>query len=225
MSRLPPGPSAVAAALDAAGIDGPELEMVRGRDAWELLLCAILLERAHPLQVVKVMAVLTEHFVSPQALAAIDHRDLEPALRQLPLYRQKARSLVEAARAVVRVHHGQVPEDWERLAEVPGVSRAAAALAVSARSGAPAIAATPEVRRVVHRIGWTIAEDAGGCERALRDRFPPEQWSARSRQLLRLGLQECRRVSPRCARCQLSACCARQGVVGDPALAPPPAGA
>src|SRR5690349_4288706 len=82
---------------------------LRARDAWELLAAAILSARAHDLQVNKVMAVLTEHFTSPQAIARVDHRDLEPVLRHLPLYRQKARALVEAARALARLHGGQVP--------------------------------------------------------------------------------------------------------------------
>ena len=66
------------------------------RDAWELLVAAILSARTTDVQVNKVMAVLNEHYVGPQSFADLDHRELDRVIRHVPLHRQKARAIVEA---------------------------------------------------------------------------------------------------------------------------------
>jgi endonuclease-3 len=197
-------------ALDRLYAD-PACEL-RGRDAWELLCAAILAERTHDQQVNKVMAVLTEHITSPTAMARLDHRDLEPALRQLPLYRQKARALVEAARAVVRLHGGRVPASLSDLAALPGVGRATAALALGAAFGVPALVADDHARRIAFRLGWSAGDGGRECERALAERFPPHRWMRLREQLVRFGRELCRRVGPRCERCPFASACPKRGV-------------
>jgi endonuclease-3 len=207
--HTPPEPAPVD---DALALSYPDVACdLLARDPWELLMAAILSERAHELQVNKVMAVLSEHLTSIAAVAEIDHRDLEPALRQLPLYREKARALVEAARCILRLHHGQVPRTMEALAAIPGVSRPAAALVLGHAFATPAFAATPEVRRVLSRLGWVAGTHPAEAEHAISERFAPQYWVVLSQRLLRLGRDSCRRVSPRCERCPLLELCPRRG--------------
>jgi endonuclease-3 len=185
---------------------------LNARTPWELLVAAILSARATDFQVNKVMAVLNEHYTGPQSFAVLDHRDLQRAVRQVPLFRQKARAIVEAARAVVRLHHGRVPESSEALVRLPGVGRKTAAVVLGNAFGIPAVAADVHVQRIVHRLGWTTQEHPLLAERALTARFPPHQWVPLCHQLIRLGRDCCRRLKPRCARCPLAAWCPRQGV-------------
>jgi endonuclease-3 len=185
---------------------------LQARDPWELLVAAILSARATDFQVNKVMAVLNEHYVGPLAYAELDHRDLERVVRHVPLFRQKARAIVEAARALLRAHHGVVPEDLAVLATLPGVGRKTAAVVQGNAFGIPAIAADVHVQRIVHRLGWAAAEHPGQAEVALAKRFPPQQWVRLCHQLIRLGRDCCRRVKPRCERCPLAQWCERQGV-------------
>jgi len=184
------------------------------RDPWELLVAAILSARSTDFQVNRVMAVLNEHYVGPAAYAALDHRDLERVVRHVPLFRQKARAIVEAARAVVRLHGARVPEGLGPLSTLPGVGRKTAAVVMGNAFGIPAIAADVHVQRVVHRLGWCAAEHPAQAEAALAARFPPLQWVRLCHQLIRLGRDCCRRLKPRCARCPLAAFCPRQGVEG-----------
>jgi endonuclease-3 len=185
---------------------------LRAQGPWELLVAAILSARAHDAQVNKVMAVLTEHYLGPDALAALDHRDLAPLLRHLPLYNQKARAIVEAARAVLRHHGGRVPNDFAALAALPGVGRKTAAVVLGNAFGVPAIAADTHVQRIAHRLGWTASEHPADAEAALAGRFPPARWVRLCHQFIRFGRDVCRRAEPRCARCPLADACPRQGL-------------
>lgn len=202
--------SGIGAALQAAYPDA-HCELL-ARDPWELLVAAILSARTTDVQVNKVMAVLTEHYLGPQVIAELDHRELDRVVRHVPLHRQKSRAIVEAARAILRLHNGKVPETSEALSALPGVGRKTAAVVLGNAFGIPAIAADVHVQRIVHRLGWTEREHPGEAEDALIRRFPPQQWVQLCHQLIRLGRDCCRRLKPRCERCPLAKSCARQGV-------------
>ena len=202
--------SGISAALNRAYPDA-RCELL-ARDPWELLIAAILSARTTDVQVNKVMAVLTEHYLGPQVIAELDHRELDRVVRHVPLHRQKSRAIVEAARALIRLHNGQVPETREELAALPGVGRKTAAVVLGNAFGIPAIAADVHVQRIVHRLGWTTREHPLEAEEALVQRFPPQHWVRLCHQLIRLGRDCCRRMKPRCARCPLAPFCKRQGV-------------
>lgn len=182
------------------------------RDPWELLVATILSVRTHDVQVNKVMAVLTEHFASIEAYAELEQQDLERFVRKVPLYHQKARAIIEAARAIIRHHHGRVPDNSSDLHRLPGVGRKVAAVVLGNAFGIPAIAADVHVTRIVYRLGWTTAENPLEAERILAKHFPPQHWVTLCHQLIRLGRDCCRRTEPKCARCPLSAWCSKQGV-------------
>lgn len=214
----PPAAAAVVAAL--AAMPPPEA-LAPPRDRWELLLAAILSERAHPQTVAGVLAVLTEHFISPASLGRCDHRDLALALRALPLHLAKARAVVEAARAIQREHRGVTPASRAELLRLPGVSRAAAAQ-VALAHGEPAVVPTPEMRRVLQRLGWLANDAPAAAEEVLLQRLTPPQWGPVSLQLTAVGSRWCRRAQPRCGGCPLAACCPRLGVSAGRTPAPLP---
>jgi len=182
------------------------------RHPWELLIAAILSARTSDIQVNKVMAVLNEHFCGPDAYAQMDHIELARIIRKLPLYQQKARAIVEAARKVITRHGGEVPDNMQDLASLPGVGRKVAAVVLGNAFDIPAIAADTHVQRIVRRLGWTERENAIEAERALASRFPPHFWTALCHQLIRLGREHCRPLSPKCSTCPIGADCPKHGV-------------
>ncbi len=213
MDRAILDPETIGAELDRLYPDAScELH---ARDPWELLVAAILSARASDVQVNKVMAVLTEHFTGPEAIARVDHRDLEPVLRHVTLYRQKARAIVEAARAIVRLHHGEVPQSMADLAALPGVGRKTAAVVLGNAFGIPAIAADTHVQRAAYRFAWITAEHPRHAELALAERFPAHRWVRLCHQLIRLGRDFCKRVAPKCTKCPFARTCPRQGLGTD----------
>jgi len=182
------------------------------KEPFDLLVAVILSARARDEQVNQVLAILQEHLLGVDAYARCDPRDLEPILRHLPLFRQKARAVVECARALLERHGGQVPRDPEVLATLPGVGRKTAQVVVANAYGIPAIGADTHVQRCAFRWGWTTREHALEAERALAARLPRERWITACHQIIRLGRACCTRLRPRCAACPLVSVCPRQGV-------------
>lgn len=182
------------------------------RDPWDLLVAAILSARTSDVQVNRVMAVLCEHFCGPAAYARLDHRQLAKVISKVPLYQQKARGIVEAARRVIAEHGGQVPQTMKELSALPGVGRKTAAVVLGNAFGIPAIAADVHVQRIVRRLGWIERESALDAERAIAKRFPPQYWVQLCHRLIRLGREHCRAIQPKCGTCPFQASCAKNGV-------------
>lgn len=180
-------------------------------DPWRLLVAVILSARTTDTQVLKAMAVLDEHLLGIHAYAELDHRDLELLLRHLPLFRQKARAVVEAARALL-AQGGGVPASIDALAKLPGVGRKTACVVAGNAFGIPAVGADTHVQRLVYRFGWTNREHPLEAEQAVMHRLPPGRWVQVCHQLIRLGRDHCRRVKPKCGGCPLAAQCPKQGV-------------
>ena len=200
----------MADAADATVVDGALAERwpdasceLYARDPWELLVAVILSARTADERVNQVMAVLNEHFTGPEAFADIDPRMLANVIRRVPLYNQKARAIVEAARAVVYQHGGVVPKTLAELVRMPGVGRKTAAVVVGNAFGVPAIAADQHVQRIAYRLGWTRREDARLAEESLAERFDESVWVKRCHQLIRLGRDCCRPKRPWCSRCPI----------------------
>ncbi len=180
-------------------------------DPWTLLVAVILSARTTDQQVNKALAVLSEHLLGVSAYAELDPRELEPLLRHLPLYRQKARAIVESARAVLRLG-GVVPADLQQLARLPGVGRKTACVVAGNAFGVPAVGADTHVQRLAHRFGWTAREHPLEAEQAVMDLLPEDRWVGACHQFIRLGREFCRRVKPLCERCPLAPTCPKQGV-------------
>jgi endonuclease III len=176
---------------------------------WELLIATILSARTTDVQVNKVMAVLNEHYVGPSAYIDLDYRALARVIRHVPLFRQKARAIVEAARAIMRQHEGQVPTTLHELSELPGVGRKTAAVVVGNAFGVPAVAADTHVQRITQRLGWATREHPRDAEAAIVERFPPHYWVQLCHQFIRLGREHCKRQKPRCERCPVARFCAQ----------------
>ena len=88
---------------------------------WELLVATILSAQCTDDRVNMVTPGLFRRFPTPEALAGAEQRDVEEAIRSTGFFRNKARSLVGAARAILHDHEVVVPyrgmtiEEGDRL--------------------------------------------------------------------------------------------------------------
>lgn len=179
---------------------------------WQLLVAVILSAQTSDVRVNQVMAVLNEHFLGPQAYARLHPDELQPWIQRVPLFRQKARSIVEAARMVCSHHGGQVPDERQALQRLPGVGPKTAAVVLGNAFDQASIAADLHVQRIVHRLGWAATKNASQAETAIAERVHPEDWVRLCHRLIRLGRQCCRPRRPWCSRCPIANHCPRVNV-------------
>ena len=110
-------------------------------------------------------------------------------------------------------YNGQVPEDYDKLTELPGVGRKTANVVLSVGFGQQRIAVDTHVFRLANRIGLTAEKDVLKTELALMKALPEEHWTSMHHALIFHGRQICVARKPRCAECGIEALCKKNGVV------------
>ncbi len=152
-----------------------------------------------------------ERFPDVESLARADRHDVLKAWEGLGYY-ARARRLHAAAREVVERYGGEVPDDPERLRELPGIGPYTAGAVASLAFGRPEPAVDGNTRRVLCRLldlpdpGEAELRDAAG--RLLEAR--PDDPADLNQALMDLGGEVCTPTSPSCDLCPLAdACLAR----------------
>lgn len=188
-----------------------ELDFADG-DAWELLVAVVLSAQSTDAGVNKATPGLFQAFPDVHAFARARPEDVEPWIKTLGLYRNKAKSLVGAAQRIVREHGGQVPAARAVLETLPGVGPKSAAVIVANCFGEPAIAVDTHVGRVTRRLGLTRHEDPDKVEADLTALLPRERLLEAHHTFIWHGRRICAARRPKCDECPVEKLCDKTGV-------------
>jgi endonuclease-3 len=93
------------------------------RTPFQLLIATILSAQCTDARVNLVTPALFVRYPTPQALAAANQAEVENLIRSTGFFRNKAKSLIGMAGALVQQHDGEVPREMEALRVLPGVGR------------------------------------------------------------------------------------------------------
>lgn len=181
-------------------------ELVFG-NPFELLIATILSAQTTDIQVNKVTAKLFAKFPDAASLAALEPAELEPYIRSIGVYRNKARNIVLACRVLQEKYGGRVPDTFEELVQLPGVGRKTANVVLSNAFGQDAIAVDTHVFRVANRLGLAKAKNVEDTEKQLKANIPKEKWSRAHHWLIWHGRRVCDARKPACGTCPLRSCC------------------
>ncbi|MDZ7801378.1 MAG: endonuclease III [Trueperaceae bacterium] len=173
------------------------------RDPFQSLVATILSAQATDVSVNAATPALFEAYPDAAAMATADPADLEPYLRRIGLFRNKAKNLVGAARVLVERHGGQVPEDFGALLALPGVGRKTANVVAANAFGRPGIAVDTHVGRLARRLRLTRHEDPSKVEKDLEAVLPRDRWIFAHHALILHGRRVCTARSPKCEACPL----------------------
>jgi endonuclease-3 len=203
--------AAIEAAL-AAGYPDATCEL-HFRNPYELLVATILSAQCTDTRVNTVTPALFDHYPDAASLANADQGELEEMIRSTGFFRNKAKSLLGMARAVVENHGGKIPGSMEAMTALPGVGRKTANVVLGTAFGyATGVVVDTHVARLAERLGLSSQSDPEKIERDLVELFPPASWVALGHRLILHGRRVCHARKPACEGCPLEALCPRIGV-------------
>ncbi len=180
-------------------------------DPYRVLIAELLLHRTQARQVAGVYETFIQRYPTIQSLADADPRSVLALTHGLGLQWRSA-LLVQAAREIVEVHGGRIPEDRLSLMELPGVSEYVAGAVRCFAWGHPEPILDTNTVRVAGRVFGMPVRDSSrrssqfrGLVGLLIDPDSPREsgWA-----LLDLGAELCRPVNPECGLCPLQPFCA-----------------
>lgn len=176
--------------------------------AWELVIATILSAQCTDVMVNKVTPGLFQMYPTPQAMAAATPEELEPILRPTGFYRNKAKSVVGASKAIVERFGGNVPDEMDKLLTMPGVARKTANVVLGSWFGqAIGVVVDTHVHRISRRLELTKADDPKNIEQDLMKVIPQKKWIEFSHQIIHHGRALCIARKPKCAECPLENIC------------------
>jgi endonuclease III len=177
-------------------------------NAFELLCATILSAQCTDKRVNMVTPALFARYPDARALAAARQEDVEELIKSTGFFRNKAKSLIGMATAIVERHGGEVPAAMESLVVLPGVGRKTANVILGNAFGRnDGIVVDTHVTRLSNRLALANGTDAVKLERALLPLFPQERWTMLSHLLIEHGRQVCDAKKPRCGECLLADVC------------------
>jgi endonuclease-3 len=200
----------VLALLDQA-MPEAKIELDHGTD-WELLVAVVLSAQSTDRGVNRVTPDLHRAFPTLEAFAKATPKQVEPHIKTLGLFRNKAKSLVALSRALLSEHGGQVPKSREALSQLPGVGNKTAGVVSMHIGGDRAFPVDTHVMRLSYRLGFTRAQKPDDVERDMQKLLPSELWFQGHQLLVWHGRRVCHAIKPECHRCVAKDLCPKRGV-------------
>jgi len=209
---LPPGslaPERIRQILERLEERYPDVtSALHHQSAWELLVATILSAQSTDATVNKVTPELFKKYPTPAAFAALKPEQLEPDLRSTGFFRNKSKSVVGAAKAVMADFGGRVPSEMDQLLTLPGVARKTANVVLGTWfKKAVGVVVDTHVHRISRRLELTKSDNPKDIEKDLMKVIPQDKWIDFSHQIIHHGRAVCVARKPKCAECNLENLC------------------
>lgn len=164
----------------------------------ELLVATILSAQATDASVNKVTPALFARFPTPRAFSESSPLEIEPYIRSIGLFRNKAKSIHAAMTTIVEKFGGEVPRTMEELLTLRGVARKTANVVLGNAFNAPpesgvGFVVDTHIDRLSKRFGL-VGQHANvqEIERRLMALFPAARWCELSHQIIWHGRRACK---------------------------------
>jgi endonuclease-3 len=178
------------------------------RNAYELLCATILSAQCTDVRVNMVTPTLFARYPTPFELARAEPGDVEEIIKSTGFFRNKTKSLIGMAQAVVADHNGEIPRTMKELRRLPGVGRKTANVVLgNAYNINEGVTVDTHVGRLSGLLGLSGEQDPVKVEQDLMKLFPQADWGLLSHLLIFHGRQVCIARRPKCTECILARLC------------------
>lgn len=184
----------------------PESELIH-HNPFELLIAVMLSAQATDKSVNQVAPALFAAMPTPEAMAQKTPEEIEPYIKTIGLYRNKAKHAAGIARALVERFGGEVPQTLEELTSLPGVGEKTAKVVLNVAFGKPYIPVDTHIFRVCERTGLVTAKTANECSEKLEKSLPKEFLLGAHHWILLHGRYCCTARKPHCSQCPIEEFC------------------
>ena len=141
-------------------------------------------------------------------MASASIPEIEELIRTTGFFRNKAKSILGAARLVIDEYGGEVPQTMEQILRVPGVARKTANVVLGSWFAIPAgVVVDTHVLRLSRRLELTTNSTPEKVEKDLMKILHRDRWIDFSHEMIHHGRQVCVARKPRCIDCTLEKVC------------------
>jgi endonuclease-3 len=174
----------------------------------QLLVATILSAQCTDMRVNMVTPALFAKYGSAAEFAAADPREFEREIQSTGFFRNKTKSILGMAHALLERHGGQVPDTMEALVALPGVGRKTANVVLGNAFGKnEGIVVDTHVQRLSGLLKLSREKTPEKIERDLVTLVPRPDWTIFSHLLILHGRKTCIARRPKCESCAINHLC------------------
>ena len=184
-----------------------DLHDAEDRGPFSILLGTILSARTKDESTSRIVKELFKVYKNSRQLANAKVRDVEKIIKSIGFYHVKARRIIEVAKIIDSKYKGKVPDNLEKLVELPGVGRKTANCVLVYAYEKPAIPVDIHVHRISNRLGLVQTKTPEDTEFELMKIIPKNLWLDINETFVKYGQNICKPISPMCNVCRIKNSC------------------
>ena len=174
---------------------------------FSILIGTILSARTKDESTARVSKELFKKYKTAKQLANAKIKDVEKIIKSIGFYHVKARRIIEVSKIIDSQYKGKVPDDLEKLVELPGVGRKTANCVLVYAYEKPAIPVDIHVHRISNRLGLVQTKNPEETEFELMKKIPKKFWLDINDTFVMYGQNICKPISPMCNVCKIKNSC------------------
>jgi endonuclease-3 len=184
-----------------------ELQTEEQHDPFKILIGTILSSRTRDEITKRVVNNLFRKFKNPKELAKADIEEIKAIIHSVGFYNIKAIRIKEVSQLIIERFNGKVPDDIQKLLELPGVGRKTANCVLVYGFNRAAIPVDTHVHRISNRLGLVNTKSPEKTEIELSRILDKKYWLKVNDTFVMYGQNICLPIKPNCKLCKLKGIC------------------
>ena len=184
-----------------------DLHDAENRGPFSILIGTILSARAKDEATSRIVKELFKVYKNAKQLANAKIKDVEKIIKSIGFYHVKAKRIFEVAKIIDSKYKGKVPDDLEKLVDLPGVGRKTANCVLVYAYEKPAIPVDIHVHRISNRLGLVQTKTPEETEFELMKIIPKKLWLDINETFVKYGQNICKPITPMCEVCKIKNSC------------------
>ena len=171
------------------------------KNKFTLLVSVVLSAQCTDVNVNNVTKNLYKKYNKPQHFVKLGRKRIEVLIKKINFFRNKAKSVYLLSKKLIEKHNSEVPKNFEKLIDLPGVGRKTASVVLNEGFGMPTIAVDTHVFRVSNRTGLASGKNPDEVQKNLYKIVPKKYQKKAGHTLLLHGRYTCKARTPSCKTC------------------------
>ena len=143
---------------------------------WKVLITTIMSAQSRDETTIPIAEALFKKYSTLHKLARAKYDDVLVIIKGMNYNRTKTKHVIAAAQYILKEFNGVIPQDLDRLTEIPGVGRKTANLVVTEVFDKPGICVDTHVHRISNILGLVKTATPDQTELALKSYVPKKYW-------------------------------------------------
>ena len=190
-----------------------ELEKVRGKDPFKILLSTIISLRTKDEVTIEASKRLFKILSKPKDINKIKTNDIEKAIYPAGFYKNKSKQIEKISYTLLTQHDSTVPDNRDELIKFEGIGRKTANLILAEGYNQDTICVDTHVHRISNRIGFIKTHTPYETEIELEKILHTKLYKIYNKLLVGLGQTICKPISPKCSMCPIENLCQKEQVI------------